>query len=206
MKLFFILRKLINNIKYKKHLKHLNKSFVHGEGFCESKIYKYIPSQLLNIKINNTTNDPNKIKFGSFCNVSCNITLNNKGSIMVGDYVFMNHVTMRIDHHLHIGSHNFFGPGVKLWDTNNHPTSASKRYRQSVELAYDFPLSKSYESIGNSIIIGDNVWIGMDALILGGVQIGDGAIVAAGSIVTKDVKEFTMVAGSPAKYIKEILN
>jgi acetyltransferase-like isoleucine patch superfamily enzyme len=73
-------------------------------------------------------------------------------------------------------------------------------------MAYDFPLSKSYESKGNSIIIGNNVWIGMDVLILGGVKIGDGAIVAAGSIVTKDVKEYTMVAGSPAKYIKEILN
>ena len=142
MKLFFILRKLINNIKYKKHLKHLNKSFVHGEGFCESKIYKNIPTQLLNIKINNTTNDPNKIKFGSFCNVSCNITLNNKGSIMVGDYVFMNHVTMRIDHHLHIGSHNFFGPGVKLWDTNNHPISASKGIDKALNLPMIFHFLK----------------------------------------------------------------
>lgn len=206
MKLFLIFRKLINNKKYKKHLMHLNKSFVHGVGFCESKIYKYVPYQLLNIKINNTTNDPNKIKFGSFCNVSCNITLNNKGSINVGDYVFMNYVTMRIDYDLRIGSNNFFGPGVKLWDTNNHPISFRERKRQSIEMAYDFPLSKSYESKGNSIIIGNNVWIGMDVLILGGVKIGDGAIVAAGSIVTKDVKEYTMVAGSPAKYIKEILN
>ena len=51
--------------------------------------------------------------------------------------------------------------------------------------------------------IGDNVWIGCKAIILKGVTIGSGAVVAAGSIVTKDVPCNSLVAGNPAKIIKE---
>lgn len=53
------------------------------------------------------------------------------------------------------------------------------------------------------IIIGDNVWVGMRAVILKGVTIGDGAIVAAGAVVTKDVKPRTIVGGNPARVIRE---
>lgn len=51
----------------------------------------------------------------------------------------------------------------------------------------------------SSIIVGERVWIGMGAIVLGGVTIGDGAIVAAGSVVTKDVDPFTKVGGIPAR-------
>ncbi len=54
--------------------------------------------------------------------------------------------------------------------------------------------------------IGNNVWIGSNATILGGVQIQDGAIIAAGAVVTKDVAQNTIVAGVPAKVIKVIEN
>jgi len=54
------------------------------------------------------------------------------------------------------------------------------------------------------IIIGKNVWIGANATVLPGVTIGDNAIIAAGAVVTKDVSVNTVVAGVPAKFIKEI--
>ena len=56
---------------------------------------------------------------------------------------------------------------------------------------------------GSSINIGNHVWLGMRAVILKGVNIGHNSIVAAGSIVTKDVKANTIVSGNPAKQIKE---
>ena len=53
------------------------------------------------------------------------------------------------------------------------------------------------------IVIGNDVWIGMNAKIMSGVKIGDGAVVAANSVVTKDVPEYTIVGGNPAKIIKK---
>jgi virginiamycin A acetyltransferase len=51
-------------------------------------------------------------------------------------------------------------------------------------------------------VIGNDVWVGYDALILPGVKIGDGAVIAARSVVTKDVEPYTIVAGNPAKSVK----
>lgn len=56
---------------------------------------------------------------------------------------------------------------------------------------------------GASITIGDNVWLGAKCVIMQAVSIGDGVVVAAGSIVTKSVPAYTIVAGAPAKHIKE---
>ena len=52
------------------------------------------------------------------------------------------------------------------------------------------------------VIIGNDVWIGLDALIMNGVKIGDGSIIGANSVVTKDVKPYEFVAGNPAKHIR----
>ncbi len=56
---------------------------------------------------------------------------------------------------------------------------------------------------GAPILIKSNVWIGGRSIILGGVEIGEGAIVAAGSVVVKDIPPYTIVAGVPAKVIKK---
>lgn len=52
------------------------------------------------------------------------------------------------------------------------------------------------------IVIGDHVWIGMNVIVLKGVTIGEGAVVSAGSVVTKDVPPHSLVAGVPAKVVK----
>lgn len=51
-------------------------------------------------------------------------------------------------------------------------------------------------------IIGNDVWIGMNAIVMRGVKIGDGAVVAAGAVVTKDVEPYSIVGGNPARHIK----
>lgn len=65
-------------------------------------------------------------------------------------------------------------------------------------------LVKLYPVIDKPIIIEENVWIGANVTILPGVRIGQFSIIAAGSIVTKDVLPFTVVAGVPAKRIKDL--
>ena len=54
------------------------------------------------------------------------------------------------------------------------------------------------------VVIGNNVWIGEKASVMPGVTVGDGAVIAAGSVVTKDVPPYTIVAGVPAKTIKKL--
>lgn len=62
-------------------------------------------------------------------------------------------------------------------------------------------VAQSWDNKGD-IIIGNDVWIGYEAVILAGVSIGDGAIIGARAVVTKDVPPYTIVGGVPAKSIK----
>ena len=54
------------------------------------------------------------------------------------------------------------------------------------------------------IVIEDRAWIGFNAIILKGVTIGEGSVVAAGAVVTKDVEPYTVVAGNPARVVKRL--
>jgi acetyltransferase-like isoleucine patch superfamily enzyme len=61
--------------------------------------------------------------------------------------------------------------------------------------------SSRFDLVTKSITISDNVWVATNAIILPGVTIGEGAVVAAGSVVTKDVEPWTVVGGNPARVI-----
>ena len=88
-----------------------------------------------------------------------------------------------------VGNDVFIGPKANLI-TINHDVNPDNR-------------SATY---GRPIVIEDKVWIGINSTILPGVRIGYGAIVGAGSVVTKDVPAMTVVAGNPARIIKTIEN
>lgn len=101
--------------------------------------------------------------------------------------------------------------------TGNHPTSQfvttfpAFYYDTSCQIGYTFHFGPNlYNDLYKmakgqniyQIVIGNDVWIGSHVLIMGGVTIGDGAIVAAGSVVTKDIQPYSIVGGVPAKHIK----
>lgn len=65
-------------------------------------------------------------------------------------------------------------------------------------------LVKLYPRVRKAVIIGNHSWIGARVIILPGVEIGDYCVVAAGSVVTKDVPDYTVVAGVPAKFVKKL--
>jgi maltose O-acetyltransferase len=69
---------------------------------------------------------------------------------------------------------------------------------------YPSALRNIYPAVNKPIIIEEDVWIGANVTILPGVRIGSFSVVAAGSVVTKDVARFTVVAGVPAKAIKKL--
>ena len=67
----------------------------------------------------------------------------------------------------------------------------------------DIPMWKQQSTEVEPVVIGNDVWIGARVIILPGVHIGDGCVIGAGSVVTKDVEEYTVVAGNPAKFIRK---
>lgn len=67
----------------------------------------------------------------------------------------------------------------------------------------DIPMARQGKDIGIPVIVEDDVWLGRSAIVMPGIRIGKGSIVAAGSVVTKDVKPYSIVGGVPAKLIKK---
>jgi virginiamycin A acetyltransferase len=97
-----------------------------------------------------------------------------------------------------IGNFVSIGPGVKFILGGNHNHKHFSTYPFKVKF-----LNHKYEaSSKGNIVIEDDVWVGMNTLILSGITIGKGIIIGAGSIVTKDVEPFSIVAGNPAMKIK----
>ncbi|MGE4505098.1 MAG: DapH/DapD/GlmU-related protein [Desulfovibrionaceae bacterium] len=102
-----------------------------------------------------------------------------------------------------IGHRVMIAHGVTIFDSNNHPVSVAAR-RELAERGYPPELTSWRNSAMAPVSIGDTVWIGMHAMVLKGVTIGQGAVVAAGAVVVKDVPERTMAAGNPARTVKTI--
>ena len=109
--------------------------------------------------------------------------------IHIGRNVFINQNCTFYDlGGLHIADDVMIGPNVSII-TASHPLEPSKRRTTT---------------IGKPIIIEKNVWIATGAIIVGGVTVGENSVVAAGSVVTKDVPPNKLVAGNPAKVIRSI--
>jgi maltose O-acetyltransferase len=111
-------------------------------------------------------------------------------NIYIGDYSFLNvYCTILDGNEVRIGQHVMIGPAVQIY-TPAHLLQAEPRI-QGFEVA-------------KAITIEDNVWIGGGAILLPGVKIGQNAVVGAGAVVTRDVPANMVVAGNPARVIKEI--
>jgi maltose O-acetyltransferase len=111
-------------------------------------------------------------------------------NIHLADGVYMNFNCVLLDVcEIRIGARTLLAPGVQIY-TASHPL--------------DPKLRAAGPELGKPITIGEDVWIGGCAIILPGVTIGNGAVIGAGSVVTKDVSPMTVVGGNPAKVIKTI--
>ena len=110
--------------------------------------------------------------------------------IRVGRNVFVNQNCTFYDlGGLEIGDEVMIGPNVSLI-TAGHPVEPSQRRNAT---------------IGKPIVIEKNVWIAAGATVIGGVTVGENSVVAAGSVVTRDVPPNTLVAGNPASVIRSIV-
>lgn len=107
-----------------------------------------------------------------------------------GDNFYMNHNCVILDAApVTFGNHVMVGPNAQFY-TPQHPLEPELR---NTLLEKAMPIT-----------VGDNVWIGGSAIICPGVEIGSNSVIGAGSVVTKDVPEYVVVAGNPAKIIKRL--
>ncbi len=102
---------------------------------------------------------------------------------------------------LHVGKFSQFADGVKIILGGEHSWRNVSSYPFDNLLIRFKQLGPTVKTKGD-VVIGNDVWIGTNAIILSGVNIGDGAIVAAGSVVTKNVPAYAIVGGVPAEVIK----
>lgn len=107
-----------------------------------------------------------------------------------------------------IGKNVFFNTGCSFQDRGGIMVGDGTMIGMNVTIAtlnHGLPLETRNTTFSSPVVIGNNVWIGSNATILPGVTIGDNSVVAAGAVVTKEVPENTVVAGVPAKVIKDIV-
>lgn len=118
---------------------------------------------------------------------AASLSTSGRGAIHIGDRTFINQgVTIHSSASVQIGSHVLIADHAAVYDTDFHELVPGEPVREQ------------------EVVIEDDVWIGRSAVVLPGTRIGRGAVVGAGAVVTRDVPPFTLVAGNPARVIREL--
>lgn len=156
-------------------------------------------------RIYNNHGDVNSITIGACTHIRGELlTFAHGGKIDIGDYCYIGEGT-RIWSGMSIIVEDrvLIAHNVNIFDNSTHPLNPRVRhehYKQIITIGHP----KIIDLSEDPVVICNDAWIGCMSIILKGVTIGDGAIVGAGSVVTKDVPPYTIVAGNPAKIIREI--
>ena len=125
-----------------------------------------------------------EIKIGDWGYLGENSRIWSAASVLIGDRVLISH-------------------DVNIFDSLTHPLNPRERHEQFRSIVESgHPTNVKLD--GEPIVIEDDVWIAAGAIILRGVTIGKGAIVGAGAVVITDVQSFAIVAGNPARVIREL--
>lgn len=156
-------------------------------------------------QIINLLGDAGFIKIGAYTHVRGELlTFVHGGCISIGTYCYIGEYT-RIwsAKSIIIEDRVLIAHNVSIFDNLTHPISAEARhlhYKEIITSGHPRKIDLSEKNV----VIKKDAWIGCMSIILSGVTIGEGAIVGAGSVVTKDVPAYTIVAGNPATMIREI--
>jgi len=135
---------------------------------------------------------PWHVWLGKRCTFQDDVWLNvgcEPAELRIGDYTFIGRGTeIEVALSVTIGRRVLIAPNVFITD-HNHGTRLGETVSQQT-------------SVIAPVVVGDDVWIGTHVVVLCGVTIGEGAVVAAGAVVHRDVEPFTIVGGVPARFLK----
>ncbi|MBD2017959.1 acyltransferase [Microcoleus sp. FACHB-53] len=185
-----LLRKIANNLDNESNLKNKIPSNVKLDASSELNISGLVLKDGCLVTVEEQTNVPGSLKFDR-----------ENARISIGKKTFINGSIIAAKS-IEIGDDVMISWGVTIVDHNSHSLSFSQRADDVVNWRVG---KKDWTHVKIAPVkISSKVWIGFNSVILKGVTIGEGAIVGAGSVVTKDVPAWTIVAGNPARVIREI--
>ena len=156
-------------------------------------------------RILNLSGGPERIRIGTGCMIRGELfTFAHGGEIEVGNWCYVGDGS-RIwsASRITIGDRVLIAHNVNVFDSLTHPVDALRRhahFRAIMQQGHP----KAIDLDERPVCIGSDVWIGAGASILRGVRVGRGAIVGAGSVVTRDVPDWCIVAGNPARVVRQL--
>lgn len=134
-----------------------------------------------------------------------------EGYVSIGEKTYIGNSTFICRTNIDIGNNVTIAWGSWFYDHDSHSLDIVERRQDITDELNDiragryFIENKNWNVVNSKPIkICDDAWIGMNCIVLKGVTIGEGAIVGAGSVVTKNVPAWTVVAGNPAKVVKNL--
>ncbi len=120
-------------------------------------------------------------------------------NVIIGDNTFINYNFTALDSaYVRIGKNVFIGPNVSLMTVNH-----ALRYQERNPTVNDDG-SINDRQFAKAITIGDNCWLAANVVVIGGVKIGNGCVIGAGSVVTKDIPDNCLAVGNPCRVVREI--
>lgn len=156
-------------------------------------------------RIRNARRDSSLIRIGAHSIIQGELLLfPNSGEIEIGEWCYVGEGT-RIwsAKRVSIGNRALISHNVNIFDNATHPLSAAERHRQFRGISEGARL-EGIELDEREVAISSDSLIGANSVIMRGVTIGEGSIVGAGSVVTKDVPSHHVVAGNPARILREL--
>lgn len=167
----------------------------------------------LNLDVRNPLEGKQYLTIGKDCMINASVIFESQqGEVIIGDRTFLGSCTIISRSKVEFGNDIFVAWGTYFYDHDSHSLDYKERRKDILNQLDDyrskkpnFIHSKNWGVVNSKPIkICNDAWIGMNVIILKGVTIGEGAIVGAGSVVTKDVPAWSVVAGNPARVVKQI--
>ena len=168
-----------------------DEEIMHQQMLCLKKQYEYNLTRPSEAEKREALLKEMFAEIGEGCYIEPPLHANWAGAhVHFGDNVYANfNLTLVDDTDIYVGDKVMFGPNVTV-ATAGHPIDPELRYQA---MQYNIPVH-----------IGNNVWIGANAVVLPGVTIGDNSVIGAGSVVTKDIPPNVVAVGNPCRVLREI--